>query len=194
MGAYPEHLSVDAGSGSDENYAYLEKRNIAAYVKYHSFHNEQKRNYWKKKPYRAENMAYDAERDEHTCLQGKKPHYIETKNVCSENRYGSERRIHECEDCSGRPVKEARTRSKRNRRFLRGEELIRLRSAAHDRLMSPKGIKQRRKRGIEVEAVFGLIKQNMSFRRFMPGGLEKVSTEWGIICMAHNLSKMARVS
>ena len=194
MGEYPENLIADAGYGSEENYTYLEERSIAAFVKYQSFHYEQKRNYKQKKPYRAENMNYDPESDQYTCPQGQKLKYIFTKEVRSDNGYRSERRVYECEDCTACPVKEACTRSKYNRRIYRGEELIRLRQSAHDRLMSPKGVKHRRKRGIEVEAVFGQIKQNKGFRRFMLRGIAKVSTEWGILCMAHNLSKMARAS
>lgn len=194
MGEYPETLIADAGYGSEENYAYLEERKIAAYVKYQSFHYEQKRNHKRKSPYRVENMAYDAETDQYTCPQGKKLNYIYSKEVRSENGYLSERRVYECEDCSACPVKAACTRSKNNRCVYRGEKLIRLRQGAHERLMSPRGVKHRRKRGIEVEAVYGQIKQNMGFRRFMLRGLDKVSTEWGILCMAHNLSKMARVS
>ena len=194
MGEYPENLIADAGYGSEENYAYLEQRGIAAYVKYQSFHYEQKRNYKQKKPYRAENMAYDSKADQYICPQGKKLNYIFTKEVRSDNGYASERRVYECEDCSACPVKEECTRSKNHRRIYRGKELILLRQTAHERLMSPRGVKHRRKRGIEVEAVYGQIKQNMGFRRFMLRGLDKVSTEWGILCMAHNLSKMARAS
>ncbi len=194
MGKYPENLIADAGYGSEENYAYLEGRGIAAFVKYQSFHYEQKRNYKQKKPYRAENMAYDPKADQYTCPQGKKLDYVFTKEVRSENGYASERRVYQCQDCSACPVKEECTRSKYNRRIYRGEELIRLRHEAHERLMSPRGVKHRRKRGIEVEAVYGQIKQNLGFRRFMLRGLDKVSTEWGILCMAHNLSKMARFS
>ena len=194
MGEYPENLIADAGYGSEDNYAYLEKRGIAAYVKYQSFHYEQKRNYKRKKPYRAENMAYDPETDQYICPQGKKLNHIFTKEVRSDNGYTSERRVYECEDCSACPEKEACTRAKNNRRIYRGDKLIRLRQKAHDLLLSPRGVKHRRKRGIEVEAVYGQIKQNMGFRRFMLRGLDNVRTEWGILCMAHNLSKMARVS
>ncbi|MBN2249006.1 MAG: transposase, partial [Campylobacterales bacterium] len=42
MGKYPEALVADAGYGSEDNYAYLEKRKVAAFVKYQSFHYEQK--------------------------------------------------------------------------------------------------------------------------------------------------------
>jgi len=194
MGEYPENLIADAGYGSEENYAYLEEKGITAFVKHQSFHYEQKRNYKQKKPYRAENMAYDRETDQYTCPQGKKLTYSHTKDVRSDNGYVSERRVYECEDCSACPVKAACTRSQNNRHIYRGEKLIRLRREDDLRLMSPRGVKHRRKRGIEVEAVYGQIKQNMGFRRFMLRGLDKVSTEWGIVCMAHNLNKMARAS
>jgi hypothetical protein len=62
---------------------------------------------------------------------------------------------------------------------------------AHDRLLSPRGVEVRSQRPIEVEAVFGRLKQNWGFRRFMLRGLEKVKTEWGILCIAHNIAKVA---
>lgn len=46
-------------------------------------------------------------------------------------------------------------------------------------------------RPIEPETVFGQIKQNMGFRRFYLRGTEKVSTEWGLLSMAHNIRKIA---
>jgi len=42
-----------------------------------------------------------------------------------------------------------------------------------------------------VEAVFGNIKHNINFKRFMLRGIEKVETEIGLISMAHNLKKVA---
>ncbi|MGY5848717.1 transposase, partial [Salegentibacter sp. HM20] len=35
----------------------------------------------------------------------------------------------------------------------------------------------------------GNIKQNMGFKRFMLRGMDKVTTEIGLIAMAHNLKK-----
>ncbi|WP_339652855.1 transposase, partial [uncultured Salegentibacter sp.] len=43
----------------------------------------------------------------------------------------------------------------------------------------------------DVEAVFGNIKQNMGFKRFMLRGMDKVTTEIGLIAMAHNLRKFS---
>ncbi|RWC23704.1 MAG: hypothetical protein EOS27_31870, partial [Mesorhizobium sp.] len=42
-----------------------------------------------------------------------------------------------------------------------------------------------------VEPVFGQIKQARGFRQFLLRGIEKVSAEWAIICIAHNLTKLA---
>jgi transposase len=43
-----------------------------------------------------------------------------------------------------------------------------------------------------VEPVFGQIKQARGFRQFLLRGLEKVRAEWALICIAHNLTKLAR--
>lgn len=42
-----------------------------------------------------------------------------------------------------------------------------------------------------VEAVFGQIKQARGFRQFLLRGLVKVRAEWAMICLAHNLVKLA---
>jgi len=42
-----------------------------------------------------------------------------------------------------------------------------------------------------VEPVFGQIKEARGMRRFLHRGLEKVAAEWAMICMAHNLLKLA---
>lgn len=43
-----------------------------------------------------------------------------------------------------------------------------------------------------VEPVFGQIKEWRRFRRFGMRGLDKVSAEWNLICLTHNLSKLFR--
>lgn len=42
-----------------------------------------------------------------------------------------------------------------------------------------------------VEPVFGQIKQAMGFRQFLLRGLAKVKAEWQMVCLAHNLRKLA---
>ncbi len=42
-----------------------------------------------------------------------------------------------------------------------------------------------------VEPVFGIIKSVMGFRQFLLRGLEKVTGEWQLVCLAWNLKRMA---
>ena len=42
------------------------------------------------------------------------------------------------------------------------------------------------------EPVFGQIKQARGFRQFLLGGVEKVANEWGLVCLAHNILKLAQ--
>lgn len=53
------------------------------------------------------------------------------------------------------------------------------------------GIKYRKKRAVEVEPIFGNIKQNKKFKRFLLRGIDKVKTEIGLIAIAHNLMKFS---
>jgi hypothetical protein len=42
-----------------------------------------------------------------------------------------------------------------------------------------------------VEPVFGIIKSVMGFRQFSLRGLDKVSGEWRLVCLAWNVKRMA---
>jgi hypothetical protein len=48
-----------------------------------------------------------------------------------------------------------------------------------------------RLRKYTVEPVFGHIKQARGFRQFLLRGIDKVKSEWAMICIAHNLAKLA---
>ncbi|MBR3157727.1 MAG: transposase [Atopobiaceae bacterium] len=48
-----------------------------------------------------------------------------------------------------------------------------------------------RRRSVDVETIFGDIKRNWGFRRFLLRGLEKVDHEMRMVAMGHNTRKMA---
>lgn len=58
------------------------------------------------------------------------------------------------------------------------------------KLRSEEGKEIYRFRKMTVEPVFGIIKQAMGFRRFSFRGQEKVSKEWGLVCLAYNLKRL----
>ena len=193
LGKLPQNIVADSGYGSEENYEYLTAKQHGIYVKYNNFHIEGMRKF-KKDSFRVESLAYDQDNDEFVCPAGKHLKYLKTKNYTTENGYRTERRIYQCEDCSGCEFRDQCTKSKENRQIQVSFRLNQLKDTAKQNLISEQGKKLRSQRAIEVESVFGRIKSNWSFRRFMLRGIEKVEIEWGLLCIAHNLAKVVAVS
>ncbi|MFV0501986.1 MAG: transposase, partial [Bacteroidales bacterium] len=77
----------------------------------------------------------------------------------------------------------------KNRVIQINHRLKKLKDNARELLLSEEGIKHRRKRPVEVEQTFGNLKQNKNFRRFSLRGLKKVEIEFGLLAIAHNISK-----
>ena len=195
LGRLPDNTSGDAGYGSEENYAYLEQHRIGNYLKYNTFHREQikhrKPELLRKKRFRSESFPYDEHKDEFICPADKRLTYRETRNYTTQNGYQTERRYYECDHCADCPLKPECTRAKGNRRIQMSFRLRNFRAQARNNLLSEEGQILRSKRATEVETVFGQIKHNQAFRRFMLRGLEKTTTEWGLLCLAHNMKKLA---
>jgi len=195
LGFLPGKIIADAGYGSEENYLQLEQEGVEAFVKYNTFYQEQKtrRKIKVKEKYYARNFTYDEERDEFICPQGQHLAYERTTLIKTDNGFSSERRIYRCQECAGCPAREQCTHSKNGRSIQNSARLDRFRRQASQRLTSPEGKRMRSDRLIEAEAVFGLLKNNLKFRRFHLRGKEKVNAEWGLISIAHNMIKMAAV-
>jgi len=65
--------------------------------------------------------------------------------------------------------------------------------AMADKLRTPEGQRRYRQRACTVEPVFGIIKSVLGFRQFLLRGLDKVSGEWNLICLAYNLKRLHRL-
>jgi transposase len=189
-GQQPQQVVADSAYGSEENYAYLEQAGMQAFVKYNTFYQETKPRR-KPKPFAAEQMPYDEAQDAFTCPNGQLLRYKTTWRYRSDNGYVSERRIYECADCSQCPLKEQCTKAEGNRQVQLSFRLRAMRARAKALLLSEQGTALRKQRCIDVETVFGRFKQDWGFRRFLLRGLEKVKTEWGLLCIAHNFAKLA---
>lgn|GEM_PF-3292016 len=59
----------------------------------------------------------------------------------------------------------------------------------YDKLQSSTGRMNHRKRKGIVEPVYGWIKEILGFRRFSLKGVEKVTSEWDLVCLATNLKR-----
>ena len=195
LGRMPKNVTTDAGYGSEENYAFIEDHGLGNYVKYNTFHQNQiqhrKPELIRQKSFRAENFLYNAERDEFVCPAAKPLTFRWTMHLKTENGYATDRRVYECGTCGSCPWKAECTKAKGNRRIQISFRLKRFRAQAQQNLLSEQGKALRARRSTEVETVFGQIKHNMHFRRFLLRGQAKAKTEWGLISIAHNMKKLA---
>jgi transposase len=190
LGWLPKNVIADSAYGSEENYAYLNEERVGNYLKYNSFGKEQRPRY-KPNPFTSDQLEYDPVRDELICPAGKRLVYRYTFYRETDNGYRGERRCYEAEDCSGCPLKTQCTKAKGNRRVEISFQLKAWRQQAYQNLTDPKGQKLRSRRGVEVESVFGRLKEDWGFRRFLLRGMAKVKTELGLLCIAQNMAKIA---
>ena len=66
--------------------------------------------------------------------------------------------------------------------------------AMADKLKTEAGRKKYRRRASMVEPVFGIIKAALGLRQFLLRGLQKVSGEWNLVCVAYNLKRLHRLA
>jgi transposase len=173
-----------------ENNEYLEKNKIEAFVKYQYFHKEQSKK-WRTDPYRTENLPYDEKSDSYTCPMGQQMNFIKEKIKITINGFRQIKRLYKAQNCNGCPMRDACNKSKGERVIEINRRLNYYKSIIRERLTSERGIKYRCQRPADVEAVFGIIKGNRNYRKFLLRGLEKVEIEVGILSLAHNLGKLA---
>ena len=187
----PENIVADSIFGTEHNYELIEKEKIENYMKFPTFHNENKKK-TQGNPFLKENFKYAKDSDSYICPNEKRLIYKETKKDISKSGYEATVKKYECQNCNGCPFYDqcCKTENGKNRTIYVNENLERHKQKARENLKSEKGEKKRKQRSIEIESCFGDIKHNMEFRRFHLRGKEKVHTEMSLIAMAHNLRKM----
>ena len=185
----PKVQVTDAGYGSEENYQYLQKQGIEAYIKPTDFDRKQKRNY-QPNSFATGNLEYDAIKDEFSCPAGYSMKHTGRYRT-TERGFVKTYDIYQARGCKNCPLREACHQQKGNRIIKVNHKGRKLKQQAHQRLKTEQGIYYRKKRPADVEPVFGNIKHNKNFKRFLLKGIDKTEIEWGLICIAHNLKKFA---
>ena len=189
LGEYYTDVTTDAGYESEENYTWFEDKPTECYIKPQNYERSKTKKYKSNMALR-ENMAYDAEKDEYTCQNGKKLRAAYTGKRVSKSGFESEVTYYECENCEGCPFKKKCTKAKGNRKLQVSKKFIEQRAASLARITSKTGIELRMNRSIQSEGAFGVIKQNYSFRQFLLRGKKKTFTEILLVAMAYNVNKL----
>lgn len=185
----PQAQIADAGYGSEENYQYLDSHGIEAYVKPTDFDRKQKRSY-QPNPFATDQLEYNAALDQYSCPCGNPMKYA-GQQIRKRNGVIKKYSLYKASGCRNCPLREACHGQKGNRIIAVNHKGNLLKQQASTRLKTEKGIYYRKKRPVDVEPVFGNIKHNKNFKRFLLKGTDKTEIEWGLLCMAHNLKKLA---
>jgi transposase len=140
-------------------------------------------------PYHASRFTYDAEKDQCICPRGEGLKFDSVKERDKAHPY--QVRVYRCESHETCPVRWQCSRSQRGRTVQihpNHAALVRQREKLRDEKMRS----LLKRRGSTVEPVFGWIKEGMGFRRWTVRGLEKVQTQWLLVCTALNLIRLKK--
>jgi len=185
----PGRIGGDAGYGYEQNYDYLEAEGLDNYLKYPGFFQEQQKKY-QQNPFLVSNLYYNAEQDYYVCPMGQRLSYWSTRKEQKKSGYEATYRVYRAQRCEGCPLRGQCYKAKKDQRIIRvNQNLNRHKQQARDNLWSLRGIRMRKKRGVDVEPVFGHIKTCRGFQRFMLRSLAKVNIEFGLLAIAHNIKK-----
>ena len=122
------------------------------------------------------------------------------KTALADAGYWSEANIIACSLPEGPELLIATAKDWKQRKVLREQGCPRGRIPKHlsprqrmeRKLLTQRGRRLYRLRGITVEPVFGQVKEGQGCRRFMRRGLRAAQSEWSLIATTHNLLKLWR--
>lgn len=194
LGKAPENANSDGAYGNEENHAFLEEKKIGNFLKFNSYHKE-KSKAWREKMFRLEDFTYDEDKDEFTCRNSVTFSFLEAQERKTKTGYLQKFKLYKVPEdaCVKCPFRDKCTKS--NTRTLQVSwNAERLKKQARENLNSDKGKELRKRRGNEVESVFGEQKLNKLKRRYHLRGLLKVNIEAGLYYISHNLKKLHTIS
>ena len=189
-GRFPKRVVADSGYGSEENYRFMDEAGIEGFVKYNRFHLEHRPRY-KPDTFHPDSLYYNEEGDYYICPMGQRMSRTGTLQTRTEGGYISQSACYRAIRCKGCPLRCLCYKAKANQRAIRvNHRLNAYKRKACELLTSEEGIKERGRRCIEPEAVFGQMKSNMAYRRFRHMGKDKVVMDFTFFAIAFNIKKL----
>jgi transposase len=148
--------------------------------------NNPKRSADDKSAYRSSQFAYDEEKDEFICPQGKKLLFVREGN-----RRGPTK-IYRCADCPDCPFHAQCTDSATGLRSIQVRtDHVKVRNL-REKLTTESGKAVYKKRKAIIEPIFGHWQHNWGIRRLRLRGLAGFSVELHLLAIAHNVAKLFR--
>lgn len=153
LGKRVKTVIADAGYGSEENYSYLEEKNIHGIVKYGTYHKEKTRA-WKQAVGKVDHWSYNETEDTWTCAAGQTLPFRYESQAVTESGYAIRTRHYRSADCSECPLKTKCTTAKGNREITVSLTYMRQKNEMRERLRSEEGYTLSVRRMTEPESVW----------------------------------------
>lgn len=184
-GSPPTEVVADAGFASADNYLTLVNQDITGYIPDAKDVSRQ-RGTAQHPEFTKQQFTYDKDNDTYRCPQGKTLMYHNTQN----NKQGIPIRVYQGRDCPG-CARRSECTTAEYRRITRDprEAVV---QEMRERVNSEIGKQRLELRQRLVEPIFGHWKQNWKYREFLLRGKAKVTGEFLLFCIAHNLKKMEK--
>jgi len=184
-GTSPVEVVADAGFASADNYLALANQEITGYIP-DAKEVSRQRGTAKHPEFMKQQFTYDKDQDTYRCPQGKTLVYHNTQK----NKQGIPIRIYQGVDCPGCARRSECTKAKYRRISRDPREAVV--QEMRERVNSETGKQRLELRQWLVEPIFGHFKQNWKYRDFLLRGKTKVTGEFLLFCIAHNLKKMGK--
>ena len=184
LGRYPDMVLADTGYSDDVNFGFVRENGINALIPV-QIHKSAKNK--ENDPYNTKNFIYDEERDVMVCPAGKYLTFRKTV-IRSNGRLYLEYMKTGCKGCEHC---ELCCKSEPTRRKVCLSLEHKYRDDMTRRMSLPENKKVFSKRKETIEPTFGDFKRNRNLRMFNLKGLEGATCELLVMCIAHNLRKLA---
>lgn len=185
IGDRPAEILGDSGYSSYENLEYLESKGIDGYIPDQRMESIRKGTTSHPEFHKGK-FKYDKTTDAYTCPMGKVVAY---KGMLK--RYGKpDTRIYKCMDCTGCERKQECTKAEQRTICIDPRE--HLIEKMRSKLDTVAGRKKYGKRKYLVEPIFGDMKYNLKIRELLLRGKIKAGGEFLLVCITHNLRKIAK--
>lgn len=191
VGELPAVLAADAGYCGGENLKHLEDKGIDAYIPEQGERQIGKEKRARPHLYGKESFVYDEATDRYICPQGEELRPAATARVTGPYHkrkvtvYRTKRGV--CAQCARR---QQCTEDEKLGRSISRDGYEGYRDRMRTKLVTEQGKSLYGKRKCIVEPVIGQIKTRGGFSQFLLRGIQKVSIEWKIGAIAHNLLKI----
>ncbi len=181
LGSEIEKVLVDGGYYSGRNLKYIDDSGLDVYMPMGSGYPDPEGKF------NRADFIYDEETNSYLCLAGEQLTY-------KYNRWRGDlnRKVYRCSSLKCRLCKLKSSCTTSKCRELNISEVWIHEQAMKKKLSSVEGCAIYDRRKVMVEPVFGNMKFNLGFRRFVLRGLKKIKAEFLLMCIAHNLKKMSR--